>query len=110
MALTPRQCENGFRWRCPRRGCNAAKSIRDGSFTAGSHLSLEKLILIIFHWCFGVRLTSSMKMLSLNEHAIVDWHQSLRDECTWKFLQAPIVLCGPGAIVEIDKEKVSTRS
>ena len=109
MALTPRQCTDGFRWRCPRRGCNATKFIRDGSFTAGSYLSLEKLILIIFHWCFGVRLTSSMKMLSLGEHAIVDWHQFLRDECTWKLLQAPILLGGPGTIVEIDESLMIKR-
>ena len=109
MALTSRQCTDGFRWRCSRRGCNATKSIRDGSFRTGSHLSLEQLILIIFHWCFGVRQTSALKMLSLGEHAIVNWHQFPKDECTWKLLQAPILLGGRGTFVEIDESLMIKR-
>ena len=82
---------------------------RDGSFAASSHLSLGKLLLVIYHWCFSVRLTSCMGMLALAEHTIVDWFQYMRDDCSWKRMSEPISLGGPGQIVEIDESLVIKR-
>ena len=90
MVLSKRDCTDGYRWRCPRRGCTGTNSVREGSFAARSHLSFHKLLLLIYHWCFGVRLTTSRDMLNLSEHTVVDWFQYMRDECTWKILQDPV--------------------
>ena len=38
-----------FEWRCPL--CRQKKSLRDGSFFSGSHLSLRQLIIFIHLWC-----------------------------------------------------------
>ena len=109
MILTKRQCTDGFRWRCPWRHCYGTRSVRDGSFAACSLLSFGKLLLVVYHWCFSVRLTSCMGMLALAEHTIVDWFHYMRDECSWKRMSEPISLGGPGHIVEIDESLVIKR-
>ena len=109
MALRKRQCTDGFRWRCPRRHCYGTRSIREGSFAARSHLPLAKLLLVIYHWCFSVRLTSCMGMLAIAEHTAVDWFQYMRDECSWKLMAEPILLGGPESIVEIDESLMIKR-
>ena len=109
MIFTKRQCTDGFRWRCPWRQCYGTRSVRDGSFAARSHLSLGKLLLVVYHWCFFVRLTSRMGMLALAELTIVDWFQYMRDECSWKRMSEPISLGGHGQIVEIDESHVIKR-
>jgi len=40
---------------------------------------------------------------------VVQWYQYFRDICSWKLLQAPIVLGGVGTVVQID-ESVMVRS
>ena len=36
---------------CPVSSCRRMKSIRDGSWFSGSHLSLEKILEITYLWC-----------------------------------------------------------
>ena len=43
-----------FSWRCPTRGCQAFRSIRDKSFFSRSHLSLETIIELMYFWSIEV--------------------------------------------------------
>ena len=43
-----------FSWRCPTRGCQAFRSIRDKSFFSRSHLSLETIIELLYFWSIEV--------------------------------------------------------
>jgi len=50
------------------------KSVRDGSFFSGSHLSLRKLILVVYCWAHDMPQTAIMHEASLeSKHMVVDW-------------------------------------
>jgi len=71
---------DGRRWRC--RPCMTPKSVRDGSFFSGSHLSLRQLILVVYCWARDMRQTAIMHEASLDsKHTVVDWCNFLREEC-----------------------------
>ena len=87
MVLAKRECTDDYRWRCPRKGCTSTKSVRDRSFPASSHLSLKTLLVLIYYWCFGVRMSTVAEMLMISNKTVIDWFQFMRDECSWKMLQ-----------------------
>ena len=109
MALTPRDGTDGYRWRCPGRRCRSTKSVRCGSLFEKSRLSLKVLLALLYGWCIGMRLTTVCTALGLSEPTVVDWFNFLREECTYKLLQEPIILGGEGSIVEIDESLMVKR-
>lgn len=92
---------NGFIWRCP--GCKSKQSILTGSYFANAHLSLTKLAYLCYYWATKTPLSVTKQHLSLSQNTGVDWYQYMRDICSWKLLQEPIRLGGPGVIVQIDE-------
>ena len=101
MAERPRNdVSDGFSWWC--RQCTGRKSIRDGSFFSKSHLSLQKWFLLMYWWAREFPVTNTAKEAEVDKNAAVDVYRWLREVCSTKLLQTPIVLGGPGIVVQID--------
>ena len=54
-------------------------------------------------------MTDAAKETSVSVRVTVDWFHSFRDVCTQYFLDHPIVIGGPGTMVEIDESKFGKR-
>ena len=102
MVERPRKdVSDGVSWCCP--VCKRRKSIREGSFFAKSRLPLEKWMFLLFYWAREYPVTMAAYDTEITEKSAVDIYQFLRDVCSTKLLQTPIVLGGQGVIVEIDE-------
>ena len=102
MAERPRRdISDGYSWWC--RQCKTRKSIRDGSFFSKSKLTLQKWLLMLHLWALDCPVTDAMDQAEIDSRTAVDIYQWLREICTTKLLQAPIILGGPGAVVQIDE-------
>ena len=86
---------------CPE--CKGRKSIRVGSFFSKSRLSLQKWLLVIYLWAREYPVTDVASEANISARVAVDMYQWLREVCTTSLLQTPIVLGGPGKIVQIDE-------
>ena len=96
-----RDISDGCSWKC--RQCKTRKSIREGSFFSKSKLTLQKWLLLLHLWAVDCPVTSAMDQLAIDSRTGVDIYQWLREVCSTKLLQTPIVLGGPGVIVQIDE-------
>ena len=47
--------------------------------------------------------TQATKQAKISKNRYIDIHQFMRDVCTAKLLVTPIILGGPGTIVQIDE-------
>ena len=45
--------KTNYCWRCPLKGCQAVKSLRDGSFFARNHLGLDVIVDLMYFWRAG---------------------------------------------------------
>lgn len=73
---------DGYRWQCKR--CRCGSSIKSNSFFALSHLLLNKIIIIIYCWCYGVRQSNIVRKAGLrahSRHTIIEWGDFCRDIC-----------------------------
>ena len=96
-----RDVSDGYSWRC--RQCKTRKSIREGSFFSKSKLSLQKWLLLIHLWSTDCPVTSAMEQTATDSRTAVDIYQWLREVCSTKLQQTPIILGGQGRIVQIDE-------
>ena len=102
MVERPRNdVSDGFSWWC--RQCKGRKSIRDGSFFSKSHLPLQKWFILIFWWSHEYPVTDAAKVAEVDEGTAIDVYRWLREICSSKLLQHPILLGGPGIVVQIDE-------
>ena len=96
-----RDVGDGVSWWCS--SCKGRKSIRDGSFFNKSRLTLQKWLLIMYLWARQYPVTDVAEEAEVELHTAIDIYQWLREVCSTWLLQAPIVLGGPGKIVQIDE-------
>ena len=94
-------CGDKFTWRCPM--CHCRKSIRNESYFSKSKLSLQTWLQLIHHWSMDMPVTQAAKQAKVSEKRTIDIYQYLRDACSTKLLATPIVLGGPGIVVQIDE-------
>ena len=88
----------GYMLRCP--GCRRKKSTSKDSFFDGSHLTLAKILALMYFWR---RRQVSPRPRSMSECRQQQWYQYFRDICSWKLLRTPASLGGQGKIVQIDE-------
>ena len=88
------QSGDRFVWRC--RLCKSKTTIRRGSFFAGSHLPLWKIITMVYKWCFEVPQRYIMREVSLTRNeTMVEWANVCRNICIhWYHNADPIELGG----------------
>ena len=94
---------DGVCWSC--RVCHTTKSIRQGSFFSKSKLTLQKWFIAMVWWSREYPVTEMAQEAEVAENTACDIYQWLREVCSTKLLQTPIVLGGPGVIVQIDESQ-----
>ena len=100
---------DGYIWRCPVRSCRSTTSLRSSSFFEKSKESLREWLLVMLEWARETPVTSVPDLVKLTEKTAIQMYQFLRDVCSWKLLNDPCLLGGPGCIVQIDETCVSRR-
>ena len=92
---------DGVSWYCPQY--YTRKTIRDGSFFSKSRLTLQKWLLLMYLWARQYPVTDAMEEADVDRRTAIDIYQWLREVCSTKLLSSPIVLGGPGVVVQIDE-------
>ena len=92
---------DGFVWRCP--VCHKTKSIRNDSFFSKSKLPLCTWVQLLHQWAMEIPVTKACQQAQISEKRCIDVYQWCRDICTTKLLANPIILGGPGIVVQIDE-------
>ena len=75
-------------------------------FFAKSNLLLGDIVSTIYYWAVGMSMTTTVTVLGLSIHTVIDWYNILREECSAKLIRMPSAdkkLGGIGHIVEIDE-------
>ena len=98
---------DGWIWRCPDSHCHTMTSIRKGSFFEKSKISLDKWLLLLHYWAIEAKLTTTATAVGVSRVTVMQANKFFREVCSFKLLQTPIVLGGPGVIVEIDESLFS---
>ena len=102
---------DGYEWRCSKRGCNGAASMRQKSWFSGSRLSIEKVLALTYAWAHKFTTTQAVHETSLDDETtstetVIDWYNYCREVCADRIMNhhaGPIG--GPGTTVEIDESK-----
>ena len=92
---------DGVSWYCPQ--CYTRKTIRNGSFFSISRLTLQKWLLLMYLLARQYPVTDAMEEADVDRRTAIDIYQWLREVCSTKLLSSPIVLGGPGVVVQIDE-------
>ena len=93
----------GVCWSCPM--CKTTKLIRHGSFFSKSKLSLKQWMIGLLWRAKEYPVTAFAEEAKISEHTAIDVYQWLREVCSTKLLQTPIILGGPGVVVQIDESQ-----
>ena len=96
-----RDVTDQYSWQC--YNCKTRRSIRHGSFFSKSKLPLQKWLLMLYLWAREYPVTDAAEESEISARVAVDIYQWLREVCTTKLLQTPIILGGPGVVVQIDE-------
>jgi transposase-like protein len=96
-------------FRCSK--CHVKKSIRANSFAFNSKLSLQKLIMLTYHWMSERTNKAVEKELELTNKTVSQWFKYCRSICTFYFECTSIcgLIGGPNVIVEIDESVIAKR-
>ncbi|XP_019863338.1 PREDICTED: uncharacterized protein LOC100639804 [Amphimedon queenslandica] len=92
---------DGKCWYCPT--CKTTRSIRHGSFFSQSKITLQKWMILMLWWSREYPVTDASREAEVNPDTAVDVYGWLRDVCSTKLISVPIVLGGPGKVVQIDE-------
>lgn len=92
---------DGVSWRCLQ--CKARKTIREGSFFHKSRLTLQKWLILMLWWAREYAVTEAAQEAEVDKNTAVDVYRWLREVCSTKLLPMPMVLGGPGVVVQIDE-------
>lgn len=79
------------------------KTIRAGSFFEKSKISLDKWLLLIHHWATDSKVNTTAAAVGVSRVSVMQCNAFLREVCSQKLLQTPIVLGGQGVILHIDE-------
>ena len=93
------------RWQ--RRHCVAVRKTavyQAWHFLFGKSLSLAAIVELVYLWVHdNVSCDTLHHELDMSNHTLVDWKSFCRDICGEHFLANPVVVGGPGIVVEIDE-------
>ena len=98
---TRKDVTDGLVWRCPQ--CKTTKSVREGSFFTKSRLTLQKWLLLIHFWVKQYPVTDVAVDVEIDKNVGCAVYKWLREVCSTKLLQSPIILGGPGVVVQVDE-------
>ena len=80
-------------------------SLREGSFFAQSKLELRQWLVLLNWWCRQYPVTDAAEEALVSRATGIQAYQYFRDICSWRLttVDAPLMLGGPGKIVQIDE-------
>jgi transposase-like protein len=107
-------------WRCrstlPTGRCEARKGFYAGTFFEHGHLSPQEVFQLSYYYSrraiqqeetrFQMKRSNGT---TLSPETIVDYKNYFRGVCAQYFIDNPVVIGGPGCIVEIDESVISSR-
>lgn len=93
----------GHIFRCSNQGCRARHSLIINSFFENLHFPLYKYIFIFYYWASQTPLHIAVEHLGISLVSLISHYNFCRDICSWKLIQQPIRLGGPGIVVQIDE-------
>ena len=96
---------DGKRWCCNGRDCRCAERLRNGSIFAGSHLSLQQLVRLMYLYSIGYTKQADLMfhLDIISQHSIIKWKCNIRDVFAQYFIANPQTVGGFGHMVEIDE-------
>ena len=100
----------GDRWRCSVRGCRREIGLRKNTWLEYSNLPYRTIVLFLYGW--SKEMTSVLfceHELGIRKTTVIDWNNFLREVCAAELLAHPVVIGGPGRVVEVDEALFSHR-
>ena len=92
---------DGFIWRCSQ--CRATCTVRTGSFTEKSLMSLKQCMILCYCWARDYMQIHAADEARVSTNTACAWYEHCRDACE-EWLEAhPVRIGGPGVEVEIDE-------
>ncbi|XP_043924634.1 uncharacterized protein LOC122799563 [Protopterus annectens] len=91
-----------FVWKCKKGICRRSSGLLAGTYFYKCRLPLRTLILLIHTWAMKFPAKDAFMFVGIPRNTAVNWYRLLQDVCSWKMLQAPIKLGGPGKVVQVD--------
>ena len=88
---------------CTEKHCKTTMGRRGGSFLEKSKLPLDKWLHVIYLWSMSTPVTSACTQVGISRVTGVDIYNFLREVCSTALLRQPVLLGGPGRIVQIDE-------
>ena len=81
--------------------CRLIQTMRDGSFFSKSKLSLQKWVILMYWWATQYPVTNAAEEAEVTEATACQIYQWLREVCSTKLINTPIVLGGPNVTDQI---------
>jgi len=100
---------DGQIWRCSNRKCAAKTTIRKYSFFAGSHLSLDTIMHLVYYWTYKYTQLIVRHETRLSRATVVDFFNFCREVCCVVIEEECERIGEPGKVVEIDESKFGKR-
>ena len=105
-------CQDGYHWVSTRTRCKKTKSLRIGSFSTKSHLSLWDIMCLVYCWSVGMTMSTTSTTLGIPKQTVINFYNFIREEYSAKLLKLPVedmMLGGEGQILEIDESLMIKR-
>ncbi|KAJ4426753.1 hypothetical protein ANN_26552 [Periplaneta americana] len=87
------------------KGCK--KSIWDGSFLSGQHITFKIFLMLPLYWVYSVSVGITAGEAKVSKVTAIQWYQHFRDICSRWLVQNPLRLGGPGTVVQIDESIIT---
>lgn len=114
MNLSADGCSDGKIWRCRRTVAGVRHenktSIRKGSIFGNSHISIRKVLYLLYEWAANTSVASTAYELSLDEETVMEWFKRFR-EIAGAFTENRInrQIGSTNDIIEIDECQIGRR-
>src|SRR6218665_1558862 len=100
--------KDGKKWKC--NVCKGRVSVRDGSIFQRSHLSMQQMVLIIYHWAKELPQYIAAEEVELSTATVTEWFNLCKNKCANWLYRNPIEVGGfdedgQPLAVEIDESK-----
>jgi len=120
MRVREREGGRGRTWRCSKKTsgkvCNKEMGYMTGSFFEGSHLSLKEVFQLSYYFARNTHTQEEVQFDMRREdgstvarQTVVDFKNFFREVCEAYFSRHPVIIGGPGKVVEIDETVITKR-
>ena len=102
QSCTRKDVMDGAGWWCP--SCKTRQALRTGSFISKSKLTLQTWLMLIHFWARQNPVLDTADCTKVSKNTTIDVYQWLREVCSTRLIRdGPVMLGGPGIIVQIDE-------